>query len=119
MSRRPPRSTLFPYTTLFRSAVEAAKVKDAVEKAAAAIEPKAAAEAKVAPADGNVAQWAKWLADSLRRVPNIQIYDALRLVDLESRGPEAARGIWSTAKGVLAKDYGKVTIGDLLQRFGA
>ena len=100
-------------------AVEAAKVKDAVEKAAAAIEPKAAAEAKVAPADGNVAQWAKWLADSLRRVPNIQIYDALRLVDLESRGPEAARGIWSTAKGVLAKDYGKVTVGDLLQRFGA
>ncbi len=98
-------------------AMEAAKVKDAVEKAAAAIEPKA--EAKVAPADGNVAQWANWLADSLRRVPNIQIYDALRLVDLESRGPEAARGIWSTAKGVLAKDYGKVTIGDLLQRFGA
>src|SRR5256885_15800827 len=25
MIRRPPRSTLFPYTTLFRSAVEAAK----------------------------------------------------------------------------------------------
>src|SRR2546430_14054319 len=27
MIRRPPRSTLFPYTTLFRSAVEAAAVR--------------------------------------------------------------------------------------------
>src|SRR5437660_7063824 len=98
---------------------EAAKVKQAVEKAAAVVEPKAAAAvAKVAPADGNVSQWAKWAADSLRRVPNIQIYDALRLMDLESRGPEPARGIWATAKEVLAKDYGKVTIGDLLRQFG-
>src|SRR5690242_21314856 len=30
MIRRPPRSTLFPYTTLFRSAVEPPKVVDGV-----------------------------------------------------------------------------------------
>ena len=103
-----------------KAMAEAAKVKEAVEKAAAVVEPKiSAAAAKVAPADGNVTQWAKWLADSLRRVPNIQVYDALRLLDLESRGPELARGIWATAKEVLAKDYGKVTIGDLLRQFGA
>ena len=62
-------------------------------------------------------QWAKWLADQLRRVPDIQVYDALRLADLESRGPVAARGVWATAKQVLAKEYGTVTIGELLKRF--
>src|SRR2546427_8715679 len=36
MIRRPPRSTLFPYTTLFRSALEAQSVADAVQKATAA-----------------------------------------------------------------------------------
>ena len=99
---------------------EAQQAKPAIDKAVAAVESKAAAVvAKVAPSDGNVTQWAKWAADSLRRVPNIQIYDALRLMDLESRGPEPARGIWATAKEVLGKDYGKVTIGDLLRQFGA
>jgi flotillin len=103
-----------------KAAAEAAKVKEAVEKAAPAVAPKvAAAVAKVTPSDGNVTQWAKWAADSLRRIPNIQVYDALRLMDLESRGPEPARGIWATAKEALARDYGKVTIGDLLRQFGA
>src|SRR5438128_1951820 len=98
---------------------EAQQAKPAIDKAVAAVKSKTAAVvAKVAPSDGNVTQWAKWAADSLRRVPNIQIYDALRLMDLESRGPEPARGIWATAKEVLAKDYGKVTIGDLLRQFG-
>ena len=53
----------------------------------------------------------------LRRVPDIQVYDALHLADLELRGPAAARGVWATAKAALAKEYGQVTIGDLLQRF--
>ncbi len=89
----------------------------AVQKAAAVTAPKVAAAAKAAPTEGNLAQWAKWLADQLRRVPDIQVYDALRLADLESRGPVAARGIWATARAVLAKEYGTVTIGDLLKRF--
>lgn len=97
---------------------EAEKVKEAAEKAGAAAEGKAsAAVAKVAPANGNVAQWAKWLADSLRRIPDIRVYDALRLGDLEARGPASARGVWATAKQVLAKDYGDITIGQLLDRF--
>src|SRR2546426_9124027 len=33
MIRRPPRSTLFPYTTLFRSAIEARKRIDRVREA--------------------------------------------------------------------------------------
>ena len=106
-----------------KAEADAEKVKQAAEKAGAVIESKveskvAAAVAKVAPSDGNLQQWAKWLADQLRRVPDIQVYDALRLADLETRGPVAARGVWLTAKEALAKEYGKVTVGDLLNRFG-
>ena len=70
-------------------------------------------------AEGNVQQWAKWLADQLRRVPEIQVYGALRLSDLAQRGPAPARAVWSTAQAVLGKDFGSTTIGDLLKRFGA
>src|SRR5712692_3443572 len=69
-------------------------------------------------AEGNVQQWAKWLADQLRRVPEIQVYGALRLSDLAQRGPAPARAVWSTAQAVLGKDFGSTTIGDLLSRFG-
>jgi flotillin len=103
---------------LARAEAEAEKAKDQAEKAAAAAQSKAtAAVAKVSPSDGNVAQWAKWLADQLRRIPDIQVYDALRLGELESRGPAAARGVWTTAKAALAQEYGKLTIGELLTRF--
>jgi hypothetical protein len=71
----------------------------------------------VTPNDGNVQQWAKWLAEQLRRVPEIQVYDALRLSDLVQRGPAPARAVWSTAQAVLGKDFGNTTIGDLLKRF--
>jgi hypothetical protein len=66
-----------------------------------------------------VNEWARWLADQLRHIPDIQVYDALRLSDLETKGPAAARGVWATGKQVLSQDFGKVTIGDLLQRFRA
>ncbi len=103
-----------------KAEAEAQKVKEAAEKAGAVIESKAAAgTARIAPASDNVAQWGKWVADQLRHIPDIQLYDALRLSDLETRGPASARGVWATAKQVLAADYGKVTIGDLLQRFQA
>ncbi|HYL07831.1 MAG TPA: flotillin domain-containing protein, partial [Candidatus Udaeobacter sp.] len=101
-----------------RAREEAERVKEAAEKAGAVVEKKSAATvAKVAPASGNIAQWAKWLADSLRRIPDIRVYDALHLADLETRGPATARGVWATAKQVLAADYGKVTVGELLDRF--
>ncbi len=96
----------------------AAATEKTVEKAAVVVESKVAATAaKVAPSNGNVAQWAKWTADQLRRIPDIQVYDALRLNDLTDKGPAAARGVWATAKAVMAKDFGSVTIGDLLKQF--
>ena len=76
-----------------------------------------AAVESVAPSEGNVAQWGRWLADELRQVPNIQLYDALTLNDLASRGPGPARAVWQTAQAVLGRDYGSVTVADLLKRF--
>jgi flotillin len=74
-------------------------------------------EKAASPSDGNVAQWAKWLADQLRQVPDIQVYDALRLADLAGKGPVRARAVWATAQAVLGKDYSTVTVADLLKRF--
>jgi flotillin len=69
------------------------------------------------PSEASVLQWGKWMADRLREVPNIQLYDALRLVDLADKGPAPARAVWQNAQAVLVKDYGNLTVGDLLKRF--
>jgi flotillin len=96
------------------------QAKDAAQKGWSAVEQTkpASAARKAVPSDANLKQWAKWLADQLRRVPDVQVYDALRLSDLETKGPAAARAVWATAKNVLSEEYGKVTIGDLLAQFG-
>jgi hypothetical protein len=73
----------------------------------------------VSPSEGNVAQWGKWMADRLREVPNIHLYDALRLIDLADKGPAPARAVWQSAQAVLVKDYGSLTVADLLKRFQA
>jgi flotillin len=78
---------------------------------------KADAMAGVSASEGSVAQWGKWMADQLRQVPNIQLYDALRLVDLADKGPAPARAVWQTAQAVLVKDFGTMTVADLLKRF--
>ena len=99
-----------------KSVASALKTAGVAEKAA--VESKVAATvAKISPTDGNVAQWAKWMADQLHQVSDIRVYDALRLSDLASKGPAPARAIWATAQSVLAKDYGNVTVGDLLKQF--
>jgi hypothetical protein len=52
-------------------------------------------------------------------VPDIQVYGGLTLNQLMDHGPASARGVWATAKAVMAKDYGNVTVTDLLKRFQA
>jgi flotillin len=92
--------------------------KVAVEAKVAPVVAKIApAAAKVWPSDGNVAQWAKWLSDQLHQIPDIRVYDALRLSDLTSKGPAPARAVWATAQAVLGKDYGSMTVADLLKQF--
>jgi len=100
----------------------AQKTAPLVDKWAVVPETKPGAEpsapvAKVAPSDGNVAQWAKWLADQLRRIPDIQVYGQMTLNQLMDHGPASARAVWATAQGVLGKDYGSITVSDLLRRF--
>lgn len=91
----------------------------AAQKVAATVDTKATASlAKVAPSEGNVAQWAKWMADQLKQVPEVNVYGALHLNDLAQRGPAPARAIWNTAQAVLGKDYGNLTVAEFLQRFG-
>ena len=100
-------------------AVAAQHVAETAEKSWAAVEqtkPGAAAAAK-APAQANVKQWAKWMADQLKQVPDIGVYGKLRLSDLAQRGPTAARGVWTTAKNALSQDYGNVTIDELIAEF--
>jgi len=99
-----------------KSVASALKEAGAAEKVA--VEAKVApVVAKVSPSDGNVAQWTKWMADQLHQIPDIRVYDALRLSDLTSKGPAPARALWATAQAVLGKDYGNMTVGDLLKRF--
>jgi flotillin len=98
----------------------AQQAKDTAQKGWSAVEQTkpGIAVRKAVPSDANLKQWAKWLADQLRRVPDVEVYDALRLSDLETKGPAAARAVWATARNVLSEEYGKVTIGDLLAQFG-
>jgi hypothetical protein len=112
-----------------KEAVEAAAeaAREAEAKAAKAVAPveakataaKTAVEAKVAPSDGNVAQWARWLAQQLKQIPQIQLFGAVKLNALADRGPAQAQMVWHTAQNVLGKDYGEMTVAELLQRFGA
>jgi hypothetical protein len=110
----------------------ALKAAGAAERPVAAVEKAAAGAAQkwstvqqskpdgmegVGPSAGNVEQWAQWLAGQLAQVPQIQVYNALRLSDLADKGPAPARAVWQLGQAVLGKDYGSITVGDLLKRF--
>src|SRR6202165_174686 len=100
-----------------QTAAKASKAAATAEAKATAI--RAAVEAKVAPTDGNTAQWAKWLAQQLKQIPQIQLFGSVSLEDLASRGPAQAQMVWHTAENVLGKDFGKMTVAELLSRFGS
>jgi nucleoid-associated protein YgaU len=107
------------------AAADAAKQAEAkAGRAAVAAEAKASAvraavDAKIAPSDGNTAQWAKWLAQQLKQIPQIQLFGSVTLAELAERGPAQAQIVWHTAEAVLGKDYGKMTVAELLSRFGS
>ena len=76
------------------------------------------ASAGTGPSEGNAAQWARWLAQQLNQIPQIHLFNSITLSDLASRGPAQAQMVWHTAEAVLGKDYGKMTVAELLSRFG-
>lgn len=101
-----------------RIEAEAQKVNEAAEKAGAVVQAKAGAAAtRDSPSGANVQQWARWMAEQLRRLPDVKSYGTLKLRDLAT-GPIAARGLWATAKDALDHDYGSWTVDDLLAQFG-
>ena len=108
-------------------AAGAQKVASTAEKVVGAAQPWAeVAQTKpggpavtAGPSEGNVAQWARWLAQQLKQIPQIQLFGAIKLSSLADRGPAQAQAIWHTAEAVLGKDYGDMTVAELLQRFGA
>ena len=60
---------------------------------------------------------AKALADDLMRIPGIQRFGAMRLADLETSGPRPLRTMWRIARDRLRRDYGELTIGEIIDRY--
>ena len=101
------------------AAADAKHVAADAKQAAATVEAKAAAVAnKVVPGEGTVLQWAQWTADQLRQVPGIELFNTLKLSALIDHGPPQAEAVWHTAQAAMGRDYGDMTVGDLLRRFG-
>jgi hypothetical protein len=58
------------------------------------------------------------LASDLRSVPGIERFAAVRLAELDRGGPRPLRTMWRVARDQLGEQYGALTIGELLDRYG-
>jgi nucleotidyltransferase/DNA polymerase involved in DNA repair len=56
------------------------------------------------------------LASDLRTVPGIERFGRLRLEELDRAGPRPLRAIWRVARERVDERYGKLTIGEVLDR---
>ncbi len=105
-------------TASAKSAAASAKQAAAAVTAAADKVAAAAEHVVASPSAGTIAQWKTWTAEQLMRVPDIRLYGTMKLEDLASRGPMAARQVWTTARAALGADYGKMSIDDLIAEMG-
>ena len=60
---------------------------------------------------------AEALADDLMRIPGIQRFGDVRLADLDDSGPRPLRTMWRVARDKLERDYGQLTIGEIIDRY--
>jgi flotillin len=67
--------------------------------------------------DSTLSQAAEALAGDLSRVPGIQRFGAMRLADLDTAGPRPLRTMWRIARDRLERDYGELTIGEIIDRY--
>jgi hypothetical protein len=67
--------------------------------------------------DSTLEQAAGALADDLLQVPGIQRFADVRLADLDRSGPRPLRTMWRIARDRLARDYGQLTIGQMIDRY--
>jgi len=64
-----------------------------------------------------VDQAASALADELMRIPGIERFGAMRLRDLDAAGPRPLRTMWRIARDQLDREYGNLTIGQVIDRY--
>ncbi len=67
--------------------------------------------------DSTLDQAAGALADDLMRIPGIQRFGGMRLSDLDRSGPRPLRTMWRIARDRLERDYGQLTIGEIIDRY--
>jgi len=67
--------------------------------------------------DSTVRQAAEALAGDLLQVPGIERFGYVRLADLDTSGPRPLRTIWRVARDRLQRDYGNLTIGEIIDRY--
>jgi hypothetical protein len=67
--------------------------------------------------DSTLNKAAEALADDLMRVPGIQRFGTMRLQDLDSTGPRPLRTMWRVAREQLDREYGQLTIGEIIDRY--
>jgi hypothetical protein len=59
------------------------------------------------------------MAQQLKQIPQMQLFASVTLEQLAERGPAQAQMVWRTAENVLGKDYGKMTVAELISKFGS
>jgi hypothetical protein len=67
--------------------------------------------------ESTLTEAAEALADDLMRIPGIQRFGSVRLADLEDSGPRPLRTMWRVARDKLERDYGELTIGEIIERY--
>jgi len=58
------------------------------------------------------------LASDLRAVPGIERFAGVHLAELENGGPRPLRTMWRISRDQLGQQYGQLTIGELIDRYG-
>lgn len=69
--------------------------------------------------ESTLTEAAEALADDLMRIPGIQRFGGVRLADLDDSGPRPLRTMWRGARDKLERDYGELTIGEIIDRYRA
>jgi hypothetical protein len=69
--------------------------------------------------ESTLTEAAEALAGDLLRIPGIQRFGDVRLADLNQSGPRPLRTMWRIARDRLERDYGQLTIGEIIDRYRA
>ena len=114
----PSAAAAAPATATNGQSTPAAQTIENAMAAAAATTAAAVATAKTG-LEASEDEAARLLAAKLREIPNVGDYKHLRLSEVGASGPRPMRILWRIAEAQVGKRYGSMTVGELMQRFGA